>query len=172
MKNIAAIIIIVLMLFGGGTYAASILKMELIPSTTQTRFNITTQYTAPPKDVLELVTKPVEKAVAGLDGIKSLKSTSSDNFSMVTVELQQGKKIEDARRDAEGLLANVKLPQGAEKPKVQTSSAEASAIYYLSVYGENNMSQQELDKRISSSRVLPPSKALTASKGSAIKKRF
>ncbi|PUA38837.1 AcrB/AcrD/AcrF family protein [Paenibacillus elgii] len=146
MKNIAAVIIIVLMLFGGGTYAASILKMELIPSTTQTRFNITTQYTAPPKDVLELVTKPVEKAVAGLDGIKSLKSTSSDNFSMVTVELQQGKKIEDARRDAEGLLANVKLPQGAEKPKVQTSSAEASAIYYLSVYGENNMSQQELDK--------------------------
>ncbi|KEQ27290.1 efflux RND transporter permease subunit [Paenibacillus tyrfis] len=146
MKNIAAIIIIVLMLFGGGTYAASILKMELIPSTTQTRFNITTQYTAPPKDVLELVTKPVEKAVAGLDGIKSLKSTSSDNFSMVTVELQQGKKIEDARREAEGLLANVKLPQGAEKPKVQTSSAEASAIYYLSVYGENNMSQQELDK--------------------------
>ncbi|MCP1309230.1 efflux RND transporter permease subunit [Paenibacillus tyrfis] len=146
MKNIAAVFIIVLMLFGGGTYAASILKMELIPSTTQTRFNITTQYTAPPKDVLELVTKPVEKAVAGLDGIKSLKSTSSDNFSMVTVELQQGKKIEDARRDAEGLLANVKLPQGAEKPKVQTSSAEASAIYYLSVYGENNMSQQELDK--------------------------
>ncbi len=146
MKNIAAVIIIVLMLFGGGTYAASILKMELIPSTTQTRFNITTQYTAPPKDVLELVTKPVEKAVAGLDGIKSLKSTSSDNFSMVTVELQQGKKIEDARREAEGLLANVKLPQGAEKPKVQTSSAEASAIYYLSVYGENNMSQQELDK--------------------------
>lgn len=146
MKNIAAVIIIVLMLFGGGTYAASILKMELIPSTTQTRFNITTQYTAPPKDVLELVTKPVEKAVAGLDGIKSLKSTSSDNFSMVTVELQQGKKIEDARRDAEGLLANVKLPQGAEKPKVQISSAEASAIYYLSVYGENNMSQQELDK--------------------------
>ncbi|MFB0845630.1 efflux RND transporter permease subunit [Paenibacillus oleatilyticus] len=146
MKNIAAVIIIVLMLFGGGTYAASILKMELIPSTTQTKFNITTQYTAPPKDVLELVTKPVEKAVAGLDGIKSLKSTSSDNFSMVTVELQQGKKIEDARREAEGLLANVKLPQGSEKPKVQTSSAEASAIYYLSVYGENNMSQQELDK--------------------------
>ncbi|WP_010492022.1 efflux RND transporter permease subunit [Paenibacillus elgii] len=146
MKNIAAVIIIVLMLFGGGTYAATTVKMEMMPSITQTKFDVTTQYTAPPKDVLELVTKPVEKAVAGLDGIKTLKSTSSDNSSTVTVELQRGKKIEDAKREAEGLLANVKLPQGAEKPKIQNSAADASTVAFLSLYGENNTSQQELDK--------------------------
>ncbi|MCP3771889.1 efflux RND transporter permease subunit [Paenibacillus sp. MZ04-78.2] len=146
MKNVAAVIIMMLMLFIGGTYAASVVKMELMPSITLKHIYITTQYTAPPKDVLELVTKPIEKAVAGLDGIKNLKSTSSDNFSTIEVELLQGKKIEDAKREAESLLVNVKLPQGAEKPKVQTTGSEAKVISFLSMYGENDMSQQELDK--------------------------
>ncbi|SCW38462.1 Multidrug efflux pump subunit AcrB [Paenibacillus tianmuensis] len=146
MKNIAAVIIMMLMLFIGGTYAASVVKMEMMPEIKDPRIFITTQYMAPPKDVLELVTKPIEKAVAGLDGIKNLTSTSSDNLSSITVELQQGKKIEDAKREIESLLADVKLPQGAEKPKAQTTGADAKIISYLSVYGENDMSQQELDK--------------------------
>ncbi|WP_141333742.1 efflux RND transporter permease subunit [Paenibacillus sp. tmac-D7] len=146
MKNITAVIIIVLLLFGGGAYAATTLKVESMPDISFPVVLVNTQYTAPPKDVLEDVTKPLEKAVASLEGIKNLKSTSSDNFSQIVIELEQSIKADDAKKDVESLIANVKLPSASEKPKVQTFGFASEPVYYLSVYAKNGMSQQELDK--------------------------
>lgn len=146
MKNITAVIIIVLLLFGGGAYSATTLKVESMPDISFPVVIVNTQYTAPPKDVLEDVTKPLEKAVASLEGIKNMTSTSSDNFSQIFIELEQGVKAEDAKRDVESLISNVRLPSGSEKPKVQTFGFASEPVYYLSVYAKNGMSQQELDK--------------------------
>ncbi|TVY09544.1 efflux RND transporter permease subunit [Paenibacillus cremeus] len=146
MKNIMAVIIIVLLLFGGGAYSATSLKVESFPDISFPVVLVNTQYLAPPKDVLEDVTKPLEKAVAGLEGLKNLTSTSSDNFSTIVLELEQDKKPDDVKKDVESLIANVKLPLSSEKPKVQTLGFASQPVYYLSVYGTNGMSQQELDK--------------------------
>ncbi len=43
-------------------------------------------------------------------------------------------------------MANVKLPQSAEKPKVSTLGFASQPVYYLSIYGQNGMNQTELDK--------------------------
>lgn len=137
MKNITAVIIIVLLLFGGGAYAATTLKVESMPDISFPVVLVNTQYTAPPKDVLEDVTKPLEKAVASLEGIKNLKSTSSDNFSQIVIELEQSIKADDAKKDVESLIANVKLPSASEKPKVQTFGFASEPVYYLSVYAKN-----------------------------------
>ncbi len=146
MKNVAAVFIIMLLLVGGGTYAANTLKMESMPDISFPVVVISTQYVAPPKDVLEEITKPLEKAVSGIEGIKNLTSTSSDNFSQIIVELEQSIKVEDAKRDVESLISNVKLPNSAEKPKVMTFGFASEPVYYLSLYGENGMNQAELDK--------------------------
>jgi multidrug efflux pump subunit AcrB len=146
MKNITAVIIITLLLLGGGMYTATTLKVESFPDISFPVVLVNTQYTAPPKDVLDDVTKPLEKAVSSLEGIKNLTSTSSDNFSSIVIELEGDVKSEDAKRDVESLIANVNLPQDAEKPKVQTFGFASEPVYYLSVYGTNGMSQQDLDK--------------------------
>lgn len=146
MKNISAVIIVILLLFGGGSYAATMLKAELFPEISIPYVFIQTQYQAPPKDILEQITKPLEKAVAGLSGIKSLQSTSSDNFSSIQIQLEHGQNTDDAKRDVEGLIANVSLPQGAEKPKIMTLGMAAIPEYTLAVYGESDMNQQQLDK--------------------------
>lgn len=146
MKNVAAVIIIVLLLLSGGLYATQVLKVESMPDITMPVVFINTQYMAPPKDVLDNVTKPLEKAVANLEGIKNLTSSSMDNFSLITVELEQGKKADDAKKDIESLIANVKLPQGSEKPKVQTFGFASQPVYYMALYGENGMNQVELDR--------------------------
>ncbi len=146
MKNITAVIIIVLLLFGGGAYAATALKVESLPDISFPVVLVNTQYIAPPRDVMEDVTKPLEKAVAGLEGLKNLTSTSSDNFSSIVLELEQNQDAEEAKRDIEGLISNVKLPQSSEKPQVTTFGFASQPVYYLAVSGENNMNQAELDK--------------------------
>ncbi|MCR8629973.1 efflux RND transporter permease subunit [Paenibacillus radicis (ex Xue et al. 2023)] len=146
MKNIAGILIIMLLLLGGGSYAATTLKVEMMPDISSTRVYITAQYTAPPKDIMEQITKPIEKAVSGLQGLKSLTSTSQDNSSTIVLEFEQGKKVEDAKREAESIVTNVRLPQSAEKPKVLTDGFASSPVYYMAVYGSDGMNQNELDK--------------------------
>ncbi|CAG7605067.1 Swarming motility protein SwrC [Paenibacillus solanacearum] len=146
MKNITAVIIIVMLLFAGGAYASTTLKVENMPDISFPVVVISTQYMAPPKDVLEDVTKPLEKAVASIEGIKNLTSTSSDNYSSIVIELEQDKKPDDVKKDVESLIANVKLPQSAEKPKASTFGFASEPVYYLSAYATNGMTQQDLDK--------------------------
>lgn len=146
MKNIAAVIILILLLAIGGTFAAGQLKVESMPDISFPAVFVTTQYTAPPKDVLDQVTKPLEKALTGTKGLKNLTSSSSDNFSQISIELEQGVKLDDAKKDIESLVANVKLPQSAEKPKVATFGFASQPVYYLAVTGTNNMNQIELEK--------------------------
>lgn len=146
MKNIAAVIILVVLLVIGGTFSAGQLKVESMPDITFPAVFVTTQYSAPPKDVLDQVTKPLEKALSGTKGLKNLTSSSSDNFSSITVELEQGVKLEDAKKEVESLVANVKLPQSAEKAHVATFGFASQPVYYLAVTGMNNMNQVELEK--------------------------
>ncbi|WP_248929706.1 efflux RND transporter permease subunit [Paenibacillus hamazuiensis] len=146
MKNIAAVLIIILLLFGGGAYAATLLKAELFPEISIPYVFIQTQYQAPPKDILEQITKPLEKAVAGLNGIKNLQSVSSDNFSQITITLEHGQDTDKAKNDVEALIAGVNLPQSAERPKVMTFGMAAIPEYTLAVFGKDNMNQQQLDK--------------------------
>ncbi|TBL78208.1 efflux RND transporter permease subunit [Paenibacillus thalictri] len=146
MKNIAAIIILIVLLFVGGVFASSTLKVESMPDISFPVVVVSTQYLAPPKDVLEDITKPLEKAIAGLEGIKTLRSTSSDNISQIIIELEQDKKPDDVKKDVESLIGNVKLPQSSEKPKVLTLGFASEPVYYLSVYAQNGMNQDELDR--------------------------
>jgi multidrug efflux pump subunit AcrB len=146
MKNIAALFIIMLLLLVGGVYSTTTLKVESMPDITFPVVIVTAQYTAPPKDVLDQVTKPIEKAVAGLDGLKNLTSSSQDNFATIILELEQNKKPDDVKKDVESLVANVRLPQGAEKPKVLTAGFASEPVYYMAVYGQDGMNQTELDK--------------------------
>ncbi|MFS0839528.1 efflux RND transporter permease subunit [Paenibacillus sp. 1P03SA] len=146
MKNVAALFIIMLLVFAGGIFATTKLKVESMPDISFPMVVISTQYTAPPKDVLDQITKPLEKAVAGFDGIKNISSTSSDNYSQITIELDQDIKPKNAKQDLEALVSNVKLPQQAEKPKVLTEGFSSQPVYYLAVYGNDGMNQTELDK--------------------------
>jgi len=146
MKNIAAVIIMIMLLTVGGIYATGKLKVESMPDISFPVVMVNTQYTAPPKDVLEQVTKPLEKSLTGVKGLKNLTSSSADNFSQIVVELSQGTSLEDAKKDIESLVANVRLPQSAEKPKVLTFGFASQPVYYMAVYGENGMNQTELDK--------------------------
>ncbi|MDF2959555.1 MAG: putative efflux system, partial [Paenibacillus sp.] len=146
MKNIAAVLIIIAMLFGGGIYSATTLKMENMPDISFPVVMITTSYQASPKDVMTEVTKPIEDKIANIEGLDNLTSTSSDNMSSVIVQFEQNVDIDKKKQDIDSLLQDVRLPAASGKPKASTFGFASIPAYYLAVYADNGMSQTELDK--------------------------
>ncbi|MDM5187021.1 efflux RND transporter permease subunit [Bacillus sp. DX4.1] len=152
MKNVAAVIIIIIMLIGGGFYMTSTLKIERLPDVSLPYVTVTTQYLAPPDEIVEQITEPLEKAALGMEGVKSVSSTSSDNFSLVSIELEPGKNPKDLKKDMESALNSVKLPAKAE-PQVSTITVSSLPVYTLSVYSDK-LNEKEL-KDIYDEVILP-----------------
>ncbi|WP_240420814.1 efflux RND transporter permease subunit [Paenibacillus periandrae] len=146
MKNISAILIIAIMLTMGGIYSASLLKIESLPNKENPFVYIQTVYPAPPEDVLKDVTKKLEEKVEGLDGLKKVNSVSSNSFSQITLELEEGVSAKDAKKEVESLIQSVKLPADAEKPKVLNQGVVSAPVYYLSLHGKDGVSQAELSR--------------------------
>jgi multidrug efflux pump subunit AcrB len=160
MKNIAAVFIMIVLLTVGGLYSAGTLKVESMPDISFPVVMIATQYNAPPQDVLEQVTEPIEKSLNGLKGMRNLTSSSSDNYSQIIIEFENGVDLDKAKQDVESLVANARLPQSAEKPRVMTFGFASQPVYYMAIYGENGMNQTELDK-IYNNIILPGFNGIT-----------
>lgn len=65
---------------------------------------ITTYPGASPELVETTVSKPLEQSVAVLDGVKNITSSSSDNYSMVMVEFEDGTNMDSAVVDVSGKI--------------------------------------------------------------------
>ena len=84
--------VIVILVLG----VVSFLKMtpDLLPNIDFPYMIITTTYAgASPEEVENTVTKPIEQSMAKLDNIKSISSTSAENYSMVMLEFTDGTDI-------------------------------------------------------------------------------
>ncbi|WP_248925068.1 efflux RND transporter permease subunit [Paenibacillus hamazuiensis] len=146
MKNVSALFIIMLLLFGSGLYAASQLKIENMPDVSFPVVLVSTTYTGSPKDVLEQVTDPIEKKLANIEDLDTMSSTSSNNFSSVILMFKQDVDTDKKKQDIESLLQEVDLPDSAGTPKASTFGAASAPSIYLVVSAKEGISQTELDK--------------------------
>jgi len=70
-------------------------------------------------DVIESqITEPLEESISGIAGIRSLKSTSSEGRSNITVEFELGVDLEAAANDVRDKVSRAVrlLPPDAENP--------------------------------------------------------
>ena len=110
------ILMAVLAIMLGGTLAYRSMAVDLLPNVKIPYVGIVVAYPgAGPSEVESRVTKPIENAVAGAPGVKSLTSTSSEGFSLVLLEFQDGVDQDKAAQDAERRVNQIasSLPDGA-----------------------------------------------------------
>jgi len=75
-----------------GLVSMTRLGIDLFPAVDFPFVNISTVYPgASPEEVETLVTKPLEDAVAGIEGVKRVESNSSEGFSRVGIEFSMTK---------------------------------------------------------------------------------
>ncbi|WP_430788289.1 efflux RND transporter permease subunit [Actinoplanes sp. G11-F43] len=97
LANRGLVALIALVISGFGIYAIPSLKQQLFPSIElPAAFVSAVLPGASPEAVESQVTKPIEDAVKGIDGIDSVTSTSRENVSSVVVLFEFGTDIESA----------------------------------------------------------------------------
>ena len=111
---VAVIVVIVLGI-------VSVFKMtpDLLPNMVFPYAIILTTYPGQtPETVESVVTKPLEQSLSTIDGLKTITSTSSDNYSMLTLEFEDGTNMDTATVDMRGNLDTIKdaWPDGVGSP--------------------------------------------------------
>lgn len=111
---VAVIVVIVLGI-------VSVFKMtpDLLPNMDFPYAIILTTYPGQtPETVESVVTKPLEQSLSTIDGVKTITSTSSDNYSMLTLEFEDGTNMDTATVDMRGNLDTIKdaWPDGVGSP--------------------------------------------------------
>jgi len=146
MNKVAAMVIMIVIVFGAGAYSGSSLKVENMPEFSFPFVAISTTYQASPQDVMSQVTKPIEDKIANVPGLRMLSSTSSDSFSSILLQFNEKVDIDKTKQDLESLVQDVNLPQSASRPKVSTFGMSSEPVYYMAMYATDSMSQTELDQ--------------------------
>ena len=112
------------------------LGIEMFPDVSMPFVTILTVYPgASPADVEEEVTNVLEDACAGVNGVKSVFSRSSENASLVwlefTMETSVDTAVQEVRERVEGVVRN--MPDGAERPMVSRFDIRSFPILVYSV---------------------------------------
>lgn len=128
---VAVIVVIVLGI-------VSVFKMtpDLLPNMDFPYAIILTTYPGQtPETVESVVTKPLEQSLSTIDGVKTITSTSSDNYSILTLEFEDGTNMDTATVDMRGNLDTIKdaWPDGVGSPYLMKINPDMMPVAMVAV---------------------------------------
>lgn len=134
---LATVMSIVIVLFGiiGLTY----LGIREYPSVDPPVITVSTTYVGANADIIESqITEPIEEAVNGIAGIRSINSVSRDGRSTITVEFYLEVNLETAANDVRDKVSQVvgNLPPDADPPVVSKADADSDPIIFLNIQSD------------------------------------
>ena len=139
--------LIVLIVFGTilafGLVSWTRLGVELLPAIEFPLVVVTTAYPgAGPEAVDTLVTRKVEDAVASLNEIKNIQSTSSEGVSSVTILFTE-RASKDSAQDVERRVSAIRseLPTDAKTPSIDKFDPNSQPIIELALGGTRDLGQ-------------------------------
>ncbi len=121
----------------GGLVLGPRVKQEVFPEVTLDRVQVSVAYPgAGPAEVEDGILRPVEERVAGLDGVKELRSVAREGVGVVTLVLAEGHDPHRVLQDVKGEVDRLtSLPRDAERPVV-AQAVNRREVVSLVVYGE------------------------------------
>ncbi|MFN8368926.1 MAG: efflux RND transporter permease subunit [Candidatus Kapaibacterium sp.] len=132
---LAIVISIVIVLFGA--IAFNFLGVREYPAIDPPTISVSTRYTGASAEVIESqITEPLEKAINGIAGIKSITSNSTLGVSNITVEFNLSSGLEQAANDVRDKVSQAvrNLPQDIDAPPVVTKAdANSDPILFMPI---------------------------------------
>ncbi|MCI1590946.1 efflux RND transporter permease subunit [Heyndrickxia oleronia] len=134
LKNKLAVWLLTIIITVSGIYSGTRMKTETIPDISIPFLMVSDVYPgATPEQVMNDISMPIEKAVEGLDHVKSVYSNSYSNMASIQVEYEYGIDMDEAKRELKSALDTVKLPEGAQEPTTSAISMNMMPVVALSV---------------------------------------
>lgn len=108
--------------------------------------SISTDYRGASADIIETrVTQVLEDAVAGIDGVRRITSTSRDERSSITIEFNLTRDVDAAANDVRDRIGRVvgRLPDEVDQPRIAKQDSDADPVMWLNL-SSDRMSVLEL----------------------------
>ncbi len=131
LTSMVSLIVIIL-----GAVALSRLPIDLMPDVTSPTISISTSYSkASPLTMEELVTRPIEEAVAAVPGVQEISSRSTEGNSNVQVSFSWGTDLEAASNDIRDRIDRIisRLPSEAGRPSLRKFDMAATPVIMMGV---------------------------------------
>jgi multidrug efflux pump subunit AcrB len=139
LNNRNTILLLALAILGFGIFSYNNLPKELTPEVVIPTIMVQTPYPGnPPIDIENLITRPIEKEIESVDGIKEINSTSSQGFSLILVEFHTDVNIDKAQQDVKDAVdkAERELPEDLQNdPSVQDIDFSEFPIININLSG-------------------------------------
>lgn len=137
LKRPVGSIVLSLMIILLGVVGLSFLGVRLYPAIDPPIITVQTSYTGANSEIIESqITEPLEKSINGIEGVKSISSSSSVGSSNITVEFNLDADLEKAANDVRDKVSQAarSLPQDLDAlPTVTKSDANGDPIIFLIV---------------------------------------
>ncbi len=138
-----------------GIVSMTRLGVDLFPSVNFPFITVTVPYPgAAPEEVETLVTKPIEDAVAGINGVKRIESHSRESFAQVGIELRLEVDAQQAAAEVREKVAAIRdtLPREIEDPTIQRFDVAALPIM---VFAVGSSQASDVTRRIVEDKLKP-----------------
>ncbi|MBO8173122.1 MAG: efflux RND transporter permease subunit [Bacillaceae bacterium] len=130
-----------------GAISLSKLTLDLYPKLNFPIAVVATSYEgAAPKEVENLVTRPMEEVMGTVPGVKNIQSNSAPGASQVIVEFEFGTDMDFATLDMREKVDLIReaLPDGANDPRVLKLDPNSMPIMWLALGGEDVVEMKRL----------------------------
>ncbi len=131
---LAIVMSLAILLFGALGFRN--LGVREFPSVEAPLVTVVTDYRGASAEVIETqITEPLEESINGIDGIRTLTSTSREGRSTIQVEFDLGADLERAANDVRDRVfrAQRNLPPDVEPPSISKADADASPVVALAI---------------------------------------
>lgn len=129
-----------------GNMSLQSMRLEQNPDVAFGNINIITVYPgAGPEEVAELVSRKLEEAVSGVNGLREVTSSSQEGVSIVNVQLELGTDVDVALNDLRSKVDAVlnELPDDIERPTITKIDSGSQPVIFYSL-SSKTMSVLEL----------------------------
>ena len=102
--------------------------------------SVVTLYRGASSSVVETeITDVLEEQFATLEGVKTIKSSSKEGGSVITIEFELNRDVNEAANDIRDRVSRIRgtLPSEIDDPVISKVDANAQAIVWLALYSEN-----------------------------------
>ena len=122
-----------------GVIAFTFLGVREYPSVDAPIITVTTNYPGANASVIESqITEPLEESVNGVEGIRSLTSTTREGRSTIQAEFDLDEDLDRAANDVRDRVNRVlgNLPPDVDPPQVSKASDDEQPIVFLNLYSD------------------------------------
>ncbi|HET7132359.1 MAG TPA: efflux RND transporter permease subunit [Gammaproteobacteria bacterium] len=129
-----------LMLIALGAMSFRDLTVRENPDTVSPTVQVQASYPGANAEIIETrVTQVIEAELSGIEGVKTIRSSSRDGQGSVTVEFYLNRKLDEAANDVRDRVSRVtrRLPADVDNVSVQKADADTQPIMWLTLAGDN-----------------------------------